>query len=128
MQDYLHFGQLGTLFKLLRPFARTLGPWPFVVLVLIVLAFISFASYEFFGLAHDFLHIVFIVLKAALAAFFIVRSLFRLSRSIPPQQPREVLLHGQHNELNVAQGAVLNPLLKLAVPHRLSKHIVEFIG
>jgi len=71
MHDYLHFGQLGALLKLLRPLARTLGPWPFVVLVFIVLAFFSFASFEFFGLAHDFLHIVFIVVKAALAAFFI---------------------------------------------------------
>lgn len=70
MHDYLHFGQLGALLRLLRPLARILGPWPFVVLTLIVLAFISFASFEFFDLAHDFLHTFLILFKAALAAFF----------------------------------------------------------
>jgi hypothetical protein len=73
MQDLLHFKQLGALLTLLRPLARTMGPWPFVVLVSIVLTFLAFASFELFGFAHQVLEIVIVIIKAALsAAFFLV--------------------------------------------------------
>ena len=58
MQDYLHFKQLSSLLRLLRPLARTLGPWPFVSLVFLLLAFLAFASFEIFELANRILEVL----------------------------------------------------------------------
>ena len=81
MQDLLHIEQLCSLFKLLKPFVKTLGPVPFVLLVYGLLAFFAFESselfglaHEVFGLAHQILAIIIMFVKAALAAFFISHS------------------------------------------------------
>jgi hypothetical protein len=51
VQDFLHFEHLSGLFRFLRPFARILGPWPFVMLSFLILAFLAFVSFELCGLA-----------------------------------------------------------------------------
>jgi hypothetical protein len=72
MQDLLHFGRINSLLTLLKPYVKMLGPWPFVTLVAVVLAFLGFGEYHVFGLLNHVLSIVDHVFQAALAAFFLL--------------------------------------------------------
>lgn len=70
MQDHLHCEQLGELVQLLKPLAKMIGPWPFVVLMAIVFAFLAVESSEFFGFLDHVLLLLSTLIKAAIAAFF----------------------------------------------------------